>query len=235
MATITPYDKIQVGQLRLPTLQEMMITPEYLAQKTEAVQTYATEIQSEAEKAKMFISAEDDNESKEYEGYIGKLTQASKNLAKSGMKGGDIASIKASLGEIKALYNKTILPIITAGQQRVADQNLLKELALKDNSLIFVPKSPTLTDYKNNNYASLLPEMVSGNAITQDVATEMSAFKDQPGQNKYNIIPLKGIKYQYIYEIQRGLNPEQIKNISNPTKLKETLTPIEQTAREILD
>lgn len=209
MASINAYDQINYSPLNLPTLQDMMVAPAYLTEQHQAMEDKASELMSEAEKVKMAAMENPDGVAyKRYSEYTNRLNQAVDSLSKQGV---NKSGIRPTLGKIRAAYNAEIAPIGEAWELKKQDEAALNKLKMTNPSLIIAddPTQRTVDSYLQRGNTSYVPNYVSGDKITQDVANAMKPISQYIAQTKPELIK-SNLPFQYFTAIQEGASLEDV-------------------------
>ncbi len=133
MAGISAYDKIEYGEFKLPSLQEMMIVPEYLTQQHEMTNAELINTQLEAVNVgSSLIPGIDDDLLQQTNAFQQNVDSTIEELGRTGIN----STIKSKLIAAKKQYNTNIAPIGVAAQSREAAAAEIDEARIKNPNLI---------------------------------------------------------------------------------------------------
>ncbi len=202
---INAYDRVEYNRLNLPSLQELMVAPQYLTDKQEQTQEEIGMLQSEGEVI-AGLAEESPEVAARYNQYQGKLNDLLNTL---NTKGVAKANIRTKIGEAKSLYVKNIMPVIQADQVRKQDLAALTQANLQGQNLIVDENKFNIDTYVQNNGQSILNNAVNGNVLKQSFAEKMRVLATDIN----NIDPelaKTGLPYQYLMHYNAGLSQEDI-------------------------
>ena len=170
MASISAYDKMSYGKVNLPTLQEMMVAPQYLEEQHNIALQESGKLSAEANMAAT-LAMENPNSkaAKSYQAYMADLNKATNALSEKGVQG---SNIKAALSSARGRYTGEIMPIIQAGAVREKDLAVLKEAKMKDPTLLYNadPLAYSIDSYISRGNSSYIPDAISGKALEDATA-----------------------------------------------------------------
>lgn len=202
---INAYDRAEYSRLNLPSLQELMVAPQYLTDKQEQTEEEIGMLQSEGEVI-AGLAEESPEVAARYNQYQGKLNDLLNTL---NTKGVAKANIRTKIGEAKSLYVKNIMPVIQADQVRKQDLAALTQANLQGQNLIVDENKFNINTYLQNNGQSILNNAVNGNVLKQSFAEKMRVLATDIS----NIDPelaKTGLPYQYLMHYNAGLSHEDI-------------------------
>ena len=238
MGTISAYDKINYSQLKLPTFQEMAMAPAYLTQKHEESQDALASIMSEANKAEL-LAKESPNgtSSKAYQDYVNQLNEATESLTKKGVND---SNVKSKISTARGTYNKAILPILKAGEDRAKYSQVLTEAKSKDQSLEIAPIDNSVDAWVSR--AGQMPAIqgASGEELHKQVATVASTFKSQIEETMPELKQVMGPKGrplldEYIYYKSAGYKPQRIAELLGGKISPEKMTELDKQLTKVVD
>lgn len=207
---INAYDKVGYSSLNLPTLQEMMQVPAYLTQKHEEAQEQIGLLEAEGNKI-AHLAQIDPEVAKRYTTYQQQISSLSDLLMSKGVAK---SNIRANVGKAKATYMQQVAPVLEADAVLKNDQALLKELAVKDPTLLVNANTQDFTHgaYLKRGNQSYIPNMVSGAALASSFGNKLARLS-QEWVSKKATLHNSGLPYQYIQELRKGLTPDEVTKI----------------------
>lgn len=209
MAEFSVYDNVGYGRLNLPSFQELMVAPAYLTEQHDLANERLSETLSQANLAEVAAMQDPNSRAAQmYQAYTSSLNQAIEDLSSKGLQG---SGIKSRLGKLRADYNSQISPILGAYEQQKADKARYDELVTRDPSWIgaYDPSRATIDSYLSTGNQSYVPQGISGQALTTQVANAAKPFADWVNQNLPQLAGT-GLPFQYFTMIQKGFSPNDV-------------------------
>jgi len=210
MASISAYDRMSYNNMNLPSLQEMMIAPSYMQQQHDTALEESAKISAEANVAATYAMEDPNSKAAQaYQAYIGDLNKATEALSNKGFKG---SNIKSALSNAKARYSSDIMPIIQAGAVRQKDMATLKEMAAKDQTLLYNPDPSqySIDAYIARGNTSYMPNAISGAQLEKATAESLKNLSDQLRTNGAKMFSKTNLPFEYMAYIQRGATVEEV-------------------------
>lgn len=206
MASINAYDRIEYGEFKMPSLQEMMIAPQYLTQQFEQAEQTLLENQTlAADVATRFQPGIDDEAIRMNEQFQESVKTDINDLNKMGLT----PNIRKRLLQRKMDFNNNILPLNKAAVDREKWATAAREAKLKDPSLIIKdPMAVSLNAWISDPTSHEL-HAISGNDIYERTKAEMIPISKYIAQNVPELAK-SGIPYQYFTYAQAGATAEDI-------------------------
>lgn len=202
--SINAYDQIQYSRLNLPTMQEMMIAPQYLTQRhDEALDAIG---QLEAEGATIENLASTSEEARR------RLTQYQKSIEDASntlmTEGAGKGIVRSKIQKAKAAYASNILPVLQADTVRKQDLQAISQARLQGDNLLIDPNTLNLDNYINNNGTSVLDNAVSSKALQTTVAAKVAGLANHiTGLEREED---RQLAYTFLEKIQKGLSPLEV-------------------------
>lgn len=237
MAGINAYDRIEYGEFKMPSLQEMMIAPQYLTQQFEQAEQALLENQTLAADVATRFQPGIDDEAIQANAQFQESVQADINdLNKVGLT----PNIRKRLLQRKMDFNNTILPLNKAAVDRERWANAAREAKLKDPSLIIKdPMAVGLNTWISDPTSHEL-HAISGNDIYERTKAEMIPISKYIEQNLPELAN-SGIPYQYFTYAQAGATAEDIASLMSddfrtidPAKLSPLAQLIKNAADKVI-
>lgn len=237
MAGINAYDRIEYGEFKMPSLQEMMIAPQYLTQQFEQAEQALLENQTlAADVATRFQPGIDDEAIKINEQFQESVKTDINDLNKRGLT----PNIRKRLLQRKMDFNNNILPLNKAAVDREKWATAAREAKLKDPSLIIKdPMAVGLNTWISDPTSHEL-HAISGNDIYERTKAEMIPISKYIEQNLPELAK-SGIPYQYFTYAQAGATAEDIASLMgndfrtiDPAKLSPLAQLIKNAADKVV-
>lgn len=202
--SINAYDQIQYSRLNLPTMQEMMIAPQYLTQRhDEALDAIG---QLEAEGATIENLASTSEEARR------RLTQYQKSIEDAAnalmTEGAGKGIVRSKIQKAKAAYASNILPVLQADTVRKQDLQAISQARLQGDNLLIDPNTLNLDNYISNNGTSVLGNAVSSKALQTTVAAKVAGLANHiTGLEREED---RELAYTFLEKIQKGISPVEL-------------------------
>lgn len=210
MASISAYDKMSYGKVNLPTLQEMMVAPQYLEEQHNLALQESGKLSAEANMAAT-LAMENPNSkaAKSYQAYVADLNKATSALSEKGVQG---SNIKAALSSARGRYTSEIMPIVQAGAVREKDLAVLNEAKMKDPTLLYNadPLAYSIDSYISRGNSSYIPDAISGTQLQEQVANKVKFLRDQFRQGGDKMFSKTNLPYEYMAKLDYGATPAEV-------------------------
>lgn len=206
MAGINAFDRLNYGEFKLPTLQELMIAPSYMQEQyNKAQEEYLASQAMAADVATRFQPGIDDEAIKINKDFQDNIDADIENLSRNGLT----PSIKRNLLQRKVDFTNNILPLNKAALDRENMAKAAYEAKLKNPSLITKdPMMVSLTNWiKDPESHELRP--ISGLEVAERTRAQMTAIRNYIDQNLPELHKT-GIPYQYFTAARYGATESDI-------------------------
>lgn len=216
------------------TFQEMLAPLATDTQVHQALEQQYTELDAKAgEWERLALNEKDKDVYEQYKAYANKLRAASDNLYNKGL---DLNSRKEFFN-LNTAYNKEILPIAEAWNERRRQILAQQEMMAKDPTHMFRQSASNigLREFMNNPNYDALSDNYSGALITQQAHTMYSDLKKAILEANKDSAKLKslGLPFQYEKAIIEGATPEQV--FLAMSKDPEALPILKSVAEKVVD
>lgn len=203
---ISMYDRLEYGDFKLPSLQEMMIAPQYLTQEHEKMEDAFMQNQAlAADAATRFQPGVDDAAIQANQQFQSSVEADINDLSKNGLTPG----IRRRLLQRKTDFTNNILPLNKAAVDREQWAKVAREAQLKDPSLIVRDPMKVGLDKWISDPTSRELRPVSGQEIYERTRQEMIPISKYISQNLPQLTKT-GLPYKYWAMTQAGATPKDI-------------------------
>lgn len=203
---ISMYDRLEYGDFKLPSLQEMMIAPQYLTQEHEKMEDAFMQNQAlAADAATRFQPGIDDAAIQANQQFQSSVEADINDLSKNGLTPG----IRRRLLQRKSDFTNNILPLNKAAVDREQWAKAAKEAQLRNPSLIIKDPMQVGLDRWIADPTSHELNPISGQEIYERTRQEMIPISKYISQNLPELSKT-GIPYKYWAMTQAGATPEDI-------------------------
>lgn len=203
---ISMYDRLEYGDFKLPSLQEMMIAPQYLTQEHEKMEDAFMQNQAlAADAATRFQPGVDDVAIQANQQFQSSVQADINDLSKNGLTPG----IRRRLLQRKTDFTNNILPLNKAAIDREQWAKVAREAQLKDPSLIVRDPMKVGLDKWISDPTSRELRPVSGQEIYERTRQEMIPISKYISQNLPQLTKT-GLPYKYWAMTQAGATPKDI-------------------------
>lgn len=206
MAGINAYDRLNYGEFKLPSLQDLMVAPMYLQeQHNKAQEDFLASQAMAADAATRFQPGIDDEAIKINEEFQNNVDADIENLSKYGLT----PNIKRNLLQRKVDFTNNILPLNKAAIDRETMAKAAYEAKLKNPALITKdPMMVSLTDWMNNPESHEL-RPINGLEVAERTRAQMTAIRNYINQNLPELHKTR-IPYQYFTAARYGATESDI-------------------------
>lgn len=205
---ISMYDKLSYGEFKMPSLQEMMIAPQYLTQQHEQTeQEFLASQTMAADAATRFQPGVDDKAIMANQEFQQNVEADVNDLAKNGLTPG----IRRRLLQRKTDFNNNILPLNKAAIDREQWAKVAREAQLKDPSLMVRDPMQVGLDRWIADPTSRELNPISGREIYERTRQEMIPISKYVSE-KLPQLSKTGIPFKYWALSSSGANPVDIAN-----------------------
>lgn len=202
------YDKLSYGEFKMPSLQEMMIAPQYLTQQHEQTeQEFLASQTMAADAATRFQPGVDDKAIMANQEFQQNVEADVNDLAKNGLTPG----IRRRLLQRKVDFNNNILPLNKAAVDREQWAKVAREAQLKDPSLMVRDPMQVGLDRWIADPTSRELNPISGREIYERTRQEMIPISKYVSE-KLPQLSKTGIPFKYWALSSSGANPVDIAN-----------------------
>lgn len=206
---ISMYDKLSYGEFKMPSLQEMMIAPQYLTQQHEQTeQEFLASQTMAADAATRFQPGVDDKAIMANQEFQQNVEADVNDLAKNGLTPG----IRRRLLQRKVDFNNNILPLNKAAVDREQWAKVAREAQLKDPSLMVRDPMQVSLDRWIADPTSRELNPISGREIYERTRQEMIPISKYISQNLPQLAKT-GLPFQYFTAAQAGATAEEIASL----------------------
>lgn len=203
---ISMYDRLEYGDFKLPSLQEMMIAPQYLTQEHEKMEDAFMQNQAlAADAATRFQPGVDDAAIQANQQFQSSVEADINDLSKNGLTPG----IRRRLLQRKSDFTNNILPLNKAAVDREQWAKAAKEAQLRNPSLIIKDPMQVGLDRWISDPTSRELRPVSGQEIYERTRQEMIPISKYISQNLPQLTKT-GLPYKYWAMTQAGATPKDI-------------------------
>lgn len=203
---ISMYDRLEYGDFKLPSLQEMMIAPQYLTQEHEKMEDAFMQNQAlAADAATRFQPGVDDAAIQANQQFQSSVEADINDLAKNGLT----PSIRRRLLQRKSDFTNNILPLNKAAVDREQWAKVAREAQLRNPSLIIRDPMTVGLDRWIADPASRELNPVSGQEIYERTRQEMIPISKYISDNLPQLTKT-GLPYKYWAMTQAGATPKDI-------------------------
>lgn len=233
---INAYDRRNFANLNLPTFQELVVVPEYLTQQHETTQQALLDQLALNRNVSSLLREDIDRDAIDIISEVDNTVNTSMDDLLS--KGYSKSRGRENLIKAKRIYNDTIIPIEASARRRAQASQQLRELALKDQTLLYNdPMNISVLEGVNNPNAYNI-KGISGAQLAAQVAQKMKPLADYIFQDKPELLR-SGLPYQWFTMIQRGVDPNTVAQAIqregyDPTKAGEIATQIHNAINDTL-
>lgn len=206
MAGINAYDRLNYGEFKLPSLQDLMVAPMYLQeQHNKAQEDFLASQAMAADAATRFQPGIDDEAIKINEEFQNNVDADIENLSKYGLT----PNIKRNLLQRKIDFTNNILPLNKAAVDRETIAKAAYEAKLKNPALITKdPMMVSLSDWMNNPESHEL-RPINGLEVAERTRAQMTAIRNYIDQYLPELHKT-GIPYQYFTAARYGATESDI-------------------------
>jgi hypothetical protein len=203
---ISMYDRLEYGDFKLPSLQEMMIAPQYLTQEHEKMEDAFMQNQAlAADAATRFQPGVDDAAIQANQQFQSSVEADINDLSKNGLTPG----IRRRLLQRKSDFTNNILPLNKAAIDREQWAKVAREAQLRNPSLIVRDPMKVGLDKWISDPTSRELRPVSGQEIYERTRQEMIPISKYISQNLPQLTKT-GLPYKYWAMTQAGATPKDI-------------------------
>lgn len=203
---ISMYDRLEYGDFKLPSLQEMMIAPQYLTQEHEKMEDAFMQNQAlAADAATRFQPGVDDAAIQANQQFQSSVEADINDLSKNGLTPG----IRRRLLQRKSDFTNNILPLNKAAVDREQWAKVAREAQLRNPSLIVRDPMKVGLDKWISDPTSRELRPVSGQEIYERTRQEMIPISKYISQNLPQLTKT-GLPYKYWAMTQAGATPKDI-------------------------
>lgn len=203
---ISMYDRLEYGDFKLPSLQEMMIAPQYLTQEHEKMEDAFMQNQAlAADAATRFQPGIDDAAIQANQQFQSSVEADINDLSKNGLTPG----IRRRLLQRKSDFTNNILPLNKAAVDREQWAKVAREAQLRNPSLIVRDPMKVGLDKWISDPTSRELRPVSGQEIYERTRQEMIPISKYISQNLPQLTKT-GLPYKYWAMTQAGATPKDI-------------------------
>ena len=203
---ISMYDRLEYGDFKLPSLQEMMIAPQYLTQEHEKMEDAFMQNQAlAADAATRFQPGVDDAAIQANQQFQSSVEADINDLSKNGLTPG----IRRRLLQRKSDFTNNILPLNKAAVDREQWAKVAREAQLRNPSLIVRDPMKVGLDKWISDPTSRELRPVSGQEIYERTRQEMIPISKYISQNLPQLTKT-GLPYKYWAMTQVGATPKDI-------------------------
>lgn len=203
---ISMYDRLEYGDFKLPSLQEMMIAPQYLTQEHEKMEDAFMQNQAlAADAATRFQPGVDDAAIQANQQFQSSVEADINDLSKNGLTPG----IRRRLLQRKSDFTNNILPLNKAAVDREQWAKVAREAQLRNPSLIIRDPMTVGLDRWIADPASRELNPVSGQEIYERTRQEMIPISKYISDNLPQLTKT-GLPYKYWAMTQAGATPKDI-------------------------
>lgn len=206
---ISMYDRLEYGDFKLPSLQEMMIAPQYLTQEHEKMEDAFMQNQAlAADAATRFQPGIDDAAIQANQQFQSSVQADINDLSKNGLTPG----IRRRLIQRKTDFTNNILPLNKAAVDREQWAKAAKEAQLRNPSLIIKDPMQVGLDRWIADPTSHELHPISGQEIYERTRQEMIPISKYISQNLPQLAKT-GLPFQYFTVAQAGATAEEIASL----------------------
>lgn len=206
---ISMYDRLEYGDFKLPSLQEMMIAPQYLTQEHEKMEDAFMQNQAlAADAATRFQPGVDDAAIQANQQFQSSVEADINDLSKNGLTPG----IRRRLLQRKSDFTNNILPLNKAAIDREQWAKAAKEAQLRNPSLIIKDPMQVGLDRWIADPTSHELNPISGQEVYERTRQEMIPISKYISQNLPQLAKT-GIPFQYFTKAQSGVTAEEIASL----------------------
>jgi hypothetical protein len=203
---ISMYDRLEYGDFKLPSLQEIMIAPQYLTQEHEKMEDAFMQNQAlAADAATRFQPGVDDAAIQANQQFQSSVEADINDLSKNGLTPG----IRRRLLQRKSDFTNNILPLNKAAIDREQWAKVAREAQLRNPSLIVRDPMKVGLDKWISDPTSRELRPVSGQEIYERTRQEMIPISKYISQNLPQLTKT-GLPYKYWAMTQAGATPKDI-------------------------
>lgn len=203
---ISMYDRLEYGDFKLPSLQEMMIAPQYLTQEHEKMEDAFMQNQAlAADAATRFQPGVDDAAIQANQQFQSSVEADINDLSKNGLTPG----IRRRLLQRKSDFTNNILPLNKAAVDREQWAKVAREAQLRNPSLIVRDPMKVSLDKWISDPTSRELRPVSGQEIYERTRQEMIPISKYISDNLPQLTKT-GLPYKYWAMTQAGATPKDI-------------------------
>lgn len=205
---INAYDKLEYGEFKLPSLQELMIAPAYQREQHNlAEQSYLEQEALNADANSRLIPGIDDEAMAVIDEQNNLISQSLQDLSKKGVS----PNVRQQLIQAKRNYLQKVSPIQRAALEREQVANMVREARMKDPTLFAQDPYAVSIGKWMSDPNSRTPGMVSGTQITQRVSNAAKQFSTYINQNLPQLAK-SGLPYQYFTAVMSGASLDDVMN-----------------------
>lgn len=205
---INAYDKLEYGEFKLPSLQELMIAPAYQREQHNlAEQSYLEQEALNADANSRLIPGIDDEAMAVINEQNNLISQSLQDLSKKGVS----PNVRQQLIQAKRNYLQKVSPIQRAALEREQVANMVREARMKDPTLFAQDPYAVSIGKWMSDPNSRIPGMVSGTQITQRVSNAAKQFSTYISQNLPQLAK-SGLPYQYFTAVMSGASLDDVMN-----------------------
>lgn len=206
---ISMYDRLEYGDFKLPSLQEMMIAPQYLTQEHEKMEDAFMQNQAlAADAATRFQPGVDDAAIQANQQFQSSVEADINDLSKNGLTPG----IRRRLLQRKSDFTNNILPLNKAAIDREQWAKAAKEAQLRNPSLIIKDPMQVGLDRWIADPTSHELNPISGQEVYERTRQEMIPISKYISQNLPQLAKT-GLPFQYFTVAQAGATAEEIASL----------------------
>lgn len=205
---VNAYDKLEYGEFKLPSLQELMIAPAYQREQHNlAEQSYLEQEALNADANSRLIPGIDDEAMAVINEQNNLISQSLQDLSKKGVS----PNVRQQLIQAKRNYLQKVSPIQRAALEREQVANMVREARMKDPTLFAQDPYAVSIGKWMSDPNSRTPGMVSGTQITQRVSNAAKQFSTYINQNLPQLAK-SGLPYQYFTAVMSGASLDDVMN-----------------------
>lgn len=205
---VNAYDRLEYGEFKLPSLQELMIAPAYQREQHNlAEQSYLEQEALNADANSRLIPGVDDDAMAVINEQNNLISQSLQDLSKKGVS----PNVRQQLIQAKRNYLQKVSPIQRAALEREQVANMVREARMKDPTLFAQDPYAVSIGRWMTDPNSRTPGMVSGTQITQRVSNAAKQFSTYINQNLPQLAK-SGLPYQYFTAVMSGASLDDVMN-----------------------
>lgn len=214
---VNSYNQVQFNQYVPRSFQEMLTPVLHVTQQEEALQNQYLESQDKINSAMAMLNPELDKTAySRLSKFKEDVTAAAEDLASKGFVD---SGRKSNLLNLKKTYDTDFTNILNQATQRLQAASIQEQKALQDPTYRYNSARNVSLDEATNNpniWAELaIKNGVSGAALQQQIAQQVSALKAEISENNPSLTKLKTVDGkdllgQYMMSITQGASPQEV-------------------------
>lgn len=214
---VNSYNQVQFNQYVPRSFQEMLTPVLHVTQQEEALQNQYLESQDKIDSVMAMLNPELDKTAySKLSKFKEDLTTAAEDLASKGFVD---SGRKSNLLNLKKTYDTDFTNILNQATQRLQAASIQEQKALQDPTYRYNSARNVSLDEATNNpniWAELaIKNGVSGAALQQQIAQQVSALKAEISENNPSLTKLKTVDGkdllgQYMMSITQGASPQEV-------------------------